>query len=76
MKIEVHNSKLDGNQSTGKVKVNTNLWIPLIHHICLTFNALAHIIVDGTRRSPFLCCHEKGQIGAWVQGWWERHQII
>ena len=62
MEIEVHNSKIDRNQSTSKVKANTSLWIPPSHHICLTFNTLVHIIVDSTRRSPFLCCHEKVKI--------------
>ena len=64
MEIEVHNSKLDGNQSTSKVKVNTNLWIPPGHHICLTFNNLAHIICYGTERSPFVL-PQKGDIRAW-----------
>ena len=30
-----------------EVNANINLWIPPSHHICLTFNNLAHIIVDG-----------------------------
>ena len=64
MKIKVHNSELDGNESTSNVKVKTNLWILPHHHICLTFNILAHIIGDGTRRSPLLCCYEKGWIRA------------
>ena len=45
-----------------KVNAVTYLWIPLSHHICLTFNNLAHIIVDGTRRFPLLSCYEKEQI--------------
>ena len=45
-----------------KVNVNTNLWNPPSHHICLTFNNLVHIVVDGTGRSPLLYCHEKGWI--------------
>ena len=66
MKIKVHNARSDGYQSKSKVKVNTNQWIPPSHHICPTFNTLTHI-GDGTRRSPLLCCHRKGQIGAWKQ---------
>ena len=67
--------------STNNVKVNTNLWIPLSHHICLTFNTLVHIIGDGTRRSPFMLLQKgadqdmevKGLCLATFkkQGWWE-----
>ena len=57
------NARSDGNQSKSNVKVNTNLWIPLSCHIGLTFNTLAHIIGDGTRRSPLLCCHKRGGLG-------------
>ena len=64
-----------------EVNANTYLWIPPSHHICLTFNNLVHIIVDGTRRFPLLIVMQwdgsgmemKGQ---WLvsfkrQGWWE-----
>ena len=54
MKIKAHNSKLDVNQSTNNVKINTKLWIHLSHHICLTFKTLEHITVNGTGRSPFM----------------------
>ena len=37
-----------------EISANTNLWIPTSHYICLTFNNLVHIIIDGTRRFPLL----------------------
>ena len=63
MKIKVHNARSDGNQSTSKVKVNTNLWIPPCYHICLMFNTLAHIIGHGSRKSPFYAATKSGRLG-------------
>ena len=40
----------------------TNLWIPLSHHICLTYKNLVHIPLDGNRRFPLLYYYEKGWI--------------
>ena len=62
MEIKVHNSKLDGNQSTRKVKANTNLWILLSCHICLIFNNLAHIIFDEPE-GPFYTAAKRGRLG-------------
>ena len=40
--------------------LSTNLWIPLSHHICLTYKNLAHIFADGTKRFPLLIQLQKG----------------
>ena len=45
-----------------EINANTKLWIPPSHHICLTFNNLAHIIGDGTGRFLLSYCYKKGWI--------------
>ena len=45
MEIKVHNSNLDGNQSTSKVKANTNPWIPF------KLSNLTHIQQPSTHHS-------------------------
>ena len=58
MEIEVHN----------KVNANTNLWILPSHHIYLTFNKLACIFVDGTKRFPFYTATKGGGWGVEMKG--------
>ena len=52
-----------------EVNAKTNLWIPPNHHICLTFNNLAHIIVDGTGRfTSFYSAMKRGRLGMETKG--------